>query len=80
MPPKKVHELPPEKLRQRDVVHIDISNDTVSSNDYKRDEDPSIFKSRKTNRGPLVGNWMERVSCGDFLAALLLFNGAQLEC
>ncbi|XP_065223437.1 phosphatidylinositol transfer protein beta isoform isoform X3 [Planococcus citri] len=58
---ENVHELPQDKLKQREIVHIDISNDTVAPNDYKRDEDPSLFKSKKTNRGPLVGNWIERV-------------------
>lgn len=58
---ENVHQLPPEKLKQRDIVRIDISNDGVSSSDYKKEEDPSIFKSKKTNRGPLVGNWIEKV-------------------
>lgn len=60
----KVHELPPEKLKQREVVRIDISNDPVAPNDYKADEDPSKFRSKKTNRGPLTGNWIERVCFG----------------
>ncbi|CAD6995712.1 unnamed protein product [Ceratitis capitata] len=30
-----VHELPPEKLKTREVVHIDIANDTVLPADYK---------------------------------------------
>lgn len=59
---RQVHELPSDKLQQREVVRIDISNDAVAANDYKEDEDPSKFKSKKTNRGPLVGNWMEKVS------------------
>lgn len=57
-----MHELPPEKLKNREVVCIDISNDQVAASDYKKDEDPSLFKSKKTNRGPLVGNWIEKVS------------------
>ncbi|XP_039297700.1 phosphatidylinositol transfer protein alpha isoform isoform X2 [Nilaparvata lugens] len=56
-----VHELPPEKLKQREVVHIDIGNDPVSTGDYKKDEDPSLFKSEKTGRGPLTGKWIEKV-------------------
>lgn len=58
---ENVHELPPEKLKNREVVCIDISNDQVAASDYKKDEDPSSFKSKKTNRGPLVGNWIEKV-------------------
>ncbi|XP_018333712.1 phosphatidylinositol transfer protein alpha isoform [Agrilus planipennis] len=59
---ENVHELPPEKLKQRDVVPIDIANDPVHSHDYKEDEDPTKFKSKKTGRGPLVGpNWKNSV-------------------
>ncbi|XP_059619180.1 phosphatidylinositol transfer protein beta isoform isoform X2 [Phlebotomus argentipes] len=61
-PNDNVHELPPEKLKTRDVVHIDIANDSVSSADYKPSEDPTKFKSEKTGRGPLVGpDWMKKV-------------------
>ncbi|XP_037923377.1 phosphatidylinositol transfer protein alpha isoform isoform X2 [Hermetia illucens] len=57
-----VHELPPEKLKQRDVVHIDIANDPVTPADYKPTEDPTKFKSEKTGRGPLVGSdWKHKV-------------------
>uniref|UniRef100_A0A182N4C2 Phosphatidylinositol transfer protein N-terminal domain-containing protein n=1 Tax=Anopheles dirus TaxID=7168 RepID=A0A182N4C2_9DIPT len=57
------HELTPEKLKQRDVVHIDIANDPVSQTDYKETEDPTKFKSKKTGRGPLVGpEWKKKVS------------------
>ncbi|KAH9632696.1 hypothetical protein HF086_016895 [Spodoptera exigua] len=50
-----VHELSPEKLKNREVVHIDIANDPLSSADYKPETDPTKFKSTKTGRGPLVG-------------------------
>lgn len=59
---QQVHELPPDKLKIRDVVHIDIANDPVASADFKEDEDPSKFKSQKTGRGPLVGkDWKHNV-------------------
>ncbi|RZF44190.1 hypothetical protein LSTR_LSTR003830 [Laodelphax striatellus] len=57
-----VHELPPEKLKQREVVMIDIANDPVSQGDYKKDEDPTTFSSEKTGRGPLTGKWMNQVN------------------
>lgn len=53
------HELSPEKLKQRDVVYIDIANDSVESRDYKETEDPTKIKSEKTGRGPLIGNWQK---------------------
>jgi len=52
-----VHELEDKKLSKREVVHIDIANDTVLSADYKAEEDPKKFKSEKTGRGPLSGDW-----------------------
>ena len=57
-----VHQLPPEKLKVREVVHIDIAKDKVATSDYKPDEDPTKFKSEKTGRGPLVNsNWRNEV-------------------
>lgn len=40
---KQVHELNEEKLQEREVVHIDIVNDPLSSADYKENEDPSKY-------------------------------------
>ncbi|KAG7164155.1 Phosphatidylinositol transfer protein alpha isoform-like 1 [Homarus americanus] len=55
------HELTGDKLRLREVVPIDISNDPVKTADYKPDEDPSKFKSVKTGRGPLQGpEWWKK--------------------
>jgi hypothetical protein len=58
----QIHELPPEKLKVREVVMIDIANDLIQSSDYKPHEDPTKFKSQKTGRGPLVGKWQDTVS------------------
>ena len=52
-----MHELDDEKLKKRAVVNIDIANDSVASADYKADQDPKTFKSEKTGRGPLTGDW-----------------------
>lgn len=55
-----VHQLPIDKWRSVEVVPIDIVNDPVSSSDYKQEQDPSKFKSKKTGRGPLKGSkWWE---------------------
>ncbi|XP_064460776.1 phosphatidylinositol transfer protein alpha isoform-like [Ornithodoros turicata] len=56
---ENAHELPPEKLKLREVETIDIANDPVAAKDYKDDEDPTKFKSKKTGRGPLQGEWMK---------------------
>ena len=54
---ENVHELEDKKLKKRTVVNIDIANDAVAPADFKKDEDPTKFKSEKTGRGPLTGNW-----------------------
>jgi len=59
---QNAHFLTQDKLKQREVVIVDIANDPVHSNDYKEAEDPTKFKSVKTGRGPLSGNWMQKVN------------------
>lgn len=72
---ENVHELPPDKLKMREVDVIDIAGDPVmprdgrrrhagcgAGEDYKQDEDPSTFVSQKTGRGPLKGDWMKTVN------------------
>jgi len=56
---ENVHELDKKALKERQVVPIDIANDAVTTADYKKDTDPKLFKSEKTGRGPLSGNWRE---------------------
>ena len=59
---ENVHELDKKKLKERTVVPIDIANDPVNAADYKKDEDPTLFQSQKTGRGPLKDNcdWIVR--------------------
>eukprot|EP00071_Canis_lupus_P032539 XP_022266096.1 membrane-associated phosphatidylinositol transfer protein 2 isoform X4 [Canis lupus familiaris] len=38
---------------------IDIVKDPVPPNEYKTEEDPKLFHSIKTQRGPLSDNWIE---------------------
>ena len=56
---ENVHELPPEKLHKREVIRIDIANDRIPPADYREATDPTRFKSNKTGRGPLSGNWIK---------------------
>ena len=58
---RNVHNLPPDKLKIREVIMIDIANDPVNHSDYKVKSDPSKFKSVKTSRGPLHGKWIPAV-------------------
>lgn len=52
--------LPPNKLAERTVDHIDIAfDDLANAKHYKREEDPKFFKSVKTKRGPLIEGWRD---------------------
>ena len=55
---ENVHNLTPEQLEKREIVVIDIA-EQLAAGEYKEDEDPTLFKSVKTGRGPLVkGEWI----------------------
>jgi|ERR1711973_38498 len=56
-----IMKLPPNKLKIREVCHIDIANDRIASADYKANYDPTKFKSRKTGRGLLKESWQQKV-------------------
>ncbi|WAR03801.1 PITM1-like protein [Mya arenaria] len=45
--------------KDRTIDFIDIVKDPISTGDYRKEEDPKLFKSQKTNRGPLFDNWRE---------------------
>ena len=38
---------------------IDPIKDAVSTSDYREEEDPLLYISSKTGRGPLKENWLE---------------------
>jgi len=56
---ENVHNLTPEQLKKREVDFIDIAADKVEQKDYKKEEDPTLVRSEKANRGPLdaKGEW-----------------------
>ncbi|CAL8342858.1 unnamed protein product [Lota lota] len=45
--------------RQRTLDPIDIVTDPVPAHEYKAEEDPRLYKSTKTQRGPLRDDWIE---------------------
>ncbi|XP_068166753.1 phosphatidylinositol transfer protein alpha isoform-like [Antennarius striatus] len=60
---ENVHKLDEDKWKNVTVVPIDIANrGQVSDRDYKPEEDPTLFKSTKTGRGPLGPNWKEELA------------------
>ncbi|XP_064209420.1 phosphatidylinositol transfer protein beta isoform-like [Anguilla rostrata] len=55
---ENVHGLDAAVWKDVEVVPIDIADRSqVAPNDYKQEEDPALFKSVKTGRGPLGPNW-----------------------
>ncbi|XP_055018149.1 LOW QUALITY PROTEIN: membrane-associated phosphatidylinositol transfer protein 2-like [Boleophthalmus pectinirostris] len=45
--------------RQRSIDPIDIVTDPIAAHEYKVEEDPRLYKSAKTQRGPLRDDWIE---------------------
>eukprot|EP00794_Sanderia_malayensis_P016240 gene16240-17878_t len=69
----KHHTLTQSELRARKCDFIDIVNDPVSTSDYKIQEDPSVFKSEKTGRGPIKGaEWY--ATCEPYMCAYKLYK------
>jgi hypothetical protein len=52
-------DLPADLLSKREIIYIDIANDPVAVADYREDEDPTKFLSKKTGRGELKPNWKD---------------------
>ncbi|XP_057688638.1 membrane-associated phosphatidylinositol transfer protein 2-like isoform X3 [Corythoichthys intestinalis] len=44
--------------RQRTIDPIDIVSDHIPPHEYKAEEDPRLYKSAKTQRGPLRDDWI----------------------
>jgi hypothetical protein len=49
-------------LEKREVVIIDVANDPIESKDYKKDQDPTLYHSEKTGRGPLKDDWIKKAT------------------
>ncbi|XP_066578095.1 phosphatidylinositol transfer protein, beta, like isoform X1 [Amia ocellicauda] len=62
-----VHGLSQEVWEEAEVVPIDIADRTqVADDDYKPDEDPAVFHSEKTGRGPLGPGWKKELYSSDW--------------
>uniref|UniRef100_A0A8D0G467 Phosphatidylinositol transfer protein membrane associated 1 n=1 Tax=Sphenodon punctatus TaxID=8508 RepID=A0A8D0G467_SPHPU len=58
--------------RQRILDTIDIVRDPISPGEYKVEEDPRLYHSAKTGRGPLGDDWLENVASGPLMCAYKL--------
>lgn len=57
---ENVFNLPDSELRNRIVDHIDVVRDQDAS--YVAEEDPTLYVSQKTGRGPLSEDWVQAYS------------------
>ncbi|XP_041825629.1 membrane-associated phosphatidylinositol transfer protein 2-like [Melanotaenia boesemani] len=57
-----VFSLSSAEKRQRTVDPIDIVKDYISPNEYLVEEDPKLYQSVKTKRGPLSEDWIEEIN------------------
>ncbi|XP_051973354.1 membrane-associated phosphatidylinositol transfer protein 2-like isoform X2 [Xyrauchen texanus] len=48
--------------RQRDIDPIDIVKDFIAPHEYLAEEDPKLYKSAKTQRGPLSDDWITEIN------------------
>lgn len=56
---ENVFELSGAELRNLQVDVIDVVRDQLSGSDYVREEDPKLYVSLKTARGPLEDDWIQ---------------------
>eukprot|EP00762_Andalucia_godoyi_P003537 ANDGO_04349.mRNA.1 Phosphatidylinositol transfer protein 1 len=70
---ENVHKLSDEMLAMREVDFIDIALDPLpEKKDYKAEEDPALFKSTKTGRGPLEKGWQQQTEKTPIMTAYKL--------
>ena len=53
---------------------IDIANDNLSGSDYKKEEDPRLYISEKTGRGPLPEDWITNPPDGVIMCSYKLIK------
>lgn len=53
---------------------IDIVNDSLSGSDYKKEEDPRNYVSKKTGRGPLPDDWITNPPGGVIMCSYKLIK------
>ncbi|XP_021258274.1 membrane-associated phosphatidylinositol transfer protein 1 isoform X3 [Numida meleagris] len=67
-----VFNLSAAEKRQRILDTIDIVRDPISPGEYKPEEDPKLYRSAKTGRGPLGDDWLEAATSGPLMCAYKL--------
>lgn len=53
---------------------IDMVTDELTGNDYKKEEDPRHYVSKKNGRGPLLDDWISRPPEGVIMCSYKLIK------
>uniref|UniRef100_A0A8C5EBY6 Phosphatidylinositol transfer protein alpha isoform n=1 Tax=Gouania willdenowi TaxID=441366 RepID=A0A8C5EBY6_GOUWI len=77
---ENVHEQDAEKLKQTEVVYIDIAAEDKASKSNKSDVSPSTFKSVKTGRGPLGPDWKAELGNNPSYPHMCAYKLVTVEC
>uniref|UniRef100_A0A915ICV0 DDHD domain-containing protein n=1 Tax=Romanomermis culicivorax TaxID=13658 RepID=A0A915ICV0_ROMCU len=67
------------ELKDRIVDIIDIVNDQLPDHDYSADEDPSLYHSLKTGRGPLTADWVDDCKKSKEKAVMCAYKVCRVE-
>ena len=59
---------------------IDIVRDQLSGSDYKTEEDPRLYVSQRTGRGPLPEDWIQNPPNGTIMCAYKLIKVWKTVC
>ena len=74
-----VFDLPPAELSTREVDLIDPVKDYVPKSQYPEEEDPQLYQSKKTGRGPLKENWLEEFREGTHPPCMCAYKLIRVE-
>lgn len=77
------HGLPPEFIQGAAPDIINIATDEIPAKHYKREEDPALFTSKRTGRGPFLPGWEKAqspvMSCYKLCVAEFKYWGFQTK-
>ena len=73
------------ELAMRTIDYIYIVNDVININEYKVEEDPSLFQSIHTKRGPLSTTWIDDLKMSaqknkNIITYMCVYKLCRIEC
>ncbi|GBM43212.1 Membrane-associated phosphatidylinositol transfer protein 1 [Araneus ventricosus] len=74
-----VFNLSGSEVRNRTVDLIDVVKDQLYGSDYCQEEDPKLFTSSKSNRGPLKDDWLDEFRSGSGKPIMCAYKVCRVE-